>query len=64
MYTSDTPSRARFSATLRATPPGDCSVTPGLLVPGCAGADVRDLRSTFAPPTTTTRGAAWSAGRM
>ena len=47
------PSRARFSATFRPTPPGDRTTWPGLLVPVTTGRALRALTSMFAPPITT-----------
>ena len=49
------PSRARFSAMLRPTPPTVAEAVPGLLVPSTGAAAVRTLVSSTAPPTTTHR---------
>ena len=47
------PSRARFSATLRPTPPAEREMVPGLLVAGTARSRLRARTSTLAPPMTT-----------
>ena len=52
------PSRARFSATLRATPPNEVTLRAGFDVPGTGARYRRSLRSTTAPPAHTRRAAA------
>ena len=54
------PSRARFSAMLRPTPPGVLTATPGLEVRSSMAWLECALMSMFAPPTTTTE---WAWGR-
>ena len=50
------PSRARFSAMFRPTPPAPSTAVPGLLVRDTACPVLRAFTSTFAPPITTTYG--------
>ena len=49
-----TPSRARLVATLSPTPPIMARTVPGLEEPATAGALLRPIRSTVAPPKTVT----------